>query len=222
MTWDAPFAEGKTVVTATTKQLADIIARRNGVEGGPTTAPCLLGVDSVAGARRSTLGARSKTVRKAGKIFRTGILPAAAYDAPVWGMSDAECLRIRRLAAVAMSPRAGGRSLAMVHVWHGVPTVDAEHAPVIHCANLVWRVMTRREEAEMRGASLANISAQWHAAAAAFNPIVARYKAAQRTDGTAPNSVARNAWGEIKRAARRLGAHPRQTRVGVRVTIRHP
>ncbi len=213
------FAEGKTAVTATSRQLTNLITRRNGISDETSAIPCLLGVDNVAGARRARLKTSSKRAarlkaalarkarlrriraivgRKAGRIFRSGVLPAAAYDAAIWGLTDAECIRIRRIAAVAMSPRAKGRSLSMVHVWHGLPTADAEHAPVITYAKMIWRAMTRREEASMRASSLADLNAMWNAASINFIPIVNRVAAARRADGTIPAPVARKAWGDIR------------------------
>ncbi len=136
--------------------------------------------------------------QRAGRIFRTGILPAATYDASVWGLSDAECLRIRRVAATAMSPRAKGRSLSMVHLWNGVPTSDAEHAPAIMYARMVWKAVTRRDEAIMRSSSLADIRARWEAAHQYFDPLVQTTIDARRPDGTVPNGVARRTWSQVR------------------------
>ncbi len=81
---------------------------------------------------------------KTGRIFRTGLLPAATYDAAMWGTTDAEILKLRRLAAVAMSPRAKGRSLTLTHLWHKLPTAEAELSPVIMYSKMRRKATTRR------------------------------------------------------------------------------
>ncbi len=211
-------APDKTAVTATTRRLANDIARRAGITKGATMAPCLLGVDSTAGGKRARLKAGSKkagrlraalarrarlsTIRKAvgrraNKIFRTGLLPAATYGAAVWGVADAEVAKLRRLAATTMSPRAPGRSLAMVTLWHGVPTADAEHAPVLAYANMVWRAMTRRDEAAMRQSSLADLRRTWEAAQAHFEPLVKAMQEERQDDGSVPPATARRVWAQV-------------------------
>ncbi len=211
-------APDKTAVTATTRRLANEIARRAGITKGASMVPCLLGVDSTAGARRARLKAGSKkagrlraalarrarlsTIRKAvgrraGKIFRTGLLPAATYGAAVWGLADAEVTRLRRLAATTMSPRAPGRSLAMVTLWHNIPTADAEHAPALAYANMVWRAMTRRNEAAMRQSSLADLRRTWTAAQAHFEPLVRIMQEERQDDGTIPAAAARRVWAQV-------------------------
>ncbi len=209
------FADAKTSITATTRRLASQVASRLGVEGGISSASCILGVDSTAGGRRSRLrvgskkGARLKAAMarrkrldnlrravgsRASKVFRTGILPAAAYDSPIWGVSDAEVARMRRLAAVALSPRGRGRSLAMLHLWHGLPTAAVEVAPVIHFSKMVWRATTRRTDAAARGASLADIRRMWDASRPRFEPLAQSILEARGADGTVPAAVARKAW----------------------------
>ncbi len=212
-------AADKTAVTATSRRLASALAKSIGVEADTRSTPCLLGVDNTAGAARRRLGGKSRKAtrlkaalvrkgrlkairavvgRKAGHVFRAGLLPAAAYDAPIWGVSDKEALALRRLAAVAMSPRARGRSLALVHLWHGLPTADAEHAPAVQYSKMVWRAVTRREEAAMRGSSLSDLSAMWHAARVNFEPLVEQIFEERLDDGTVPPAVARQIWAQVK------------------------
>ncbi len=205
------FAADKTAVTATSRRLASALARRIGVDASTNSVPCLLGVDNTAGAPRARLRGKSRKAsrlkaalarkgrlksiravvgRKAGRIFRAGLLPAAAYDAPIWGVADKEALALRRLAAVAMSPRARGRSLALVHLWHGLPTADTEHAPVLLYSKMAWRAVTRREEATMRGTSLSDLNSMWHAARTNFEPLVNRVLEERLDDGTLPPTIA--------------------------------
>ncbi len=212
-------AEDKTAVTATTRRLAADLANRLGLPGGVVGTPCLLGVDSTAGGKRARLGRTSKKAarlraalarrgriqrlrrdvgHRAIRVFRSGVLPAAAYDSPIWGLSDAECLRLRRLAAAAMSPRAKGRSLTRLHLWHGLPTADTENAPIIQYGKMVWRAITRREDAMARGASLADLRRMWEAASTSFAPLAQRMLEARGTDGAAPRRVARRIWAEVR------------------------
>ncbi len=213
------FAHDKTAVTATTRQLAGAITRRLGLEEGVVGTPCLLGVDSTAGNRRARLGRTSRRAgrlraalarrvrlqrlrrdvgRRATRVFRSGVLPAAAYDSPVWGLSDAECLRLRRLAAATMTPRAKGRSLTMVHLWHDMPTADAENAPVVHYGKMIWRAVTRREDAMARGSSLADLRRLWESASTAFAPLAQKMLDARGPDGAVPHRVARAVWAEVR------------------------
>ncbi len=211
-------APDKTAITATTRATAKEIARRVGASEAVTSTPCLLGVDNVAGARRARLGHKSKKAarlrgalarrlrlkhlhravgRKAARVFRAGLLPAASYDAAIWGMSQAEAVRLRRLAATTMSPRAPGRSLSMVTLWYGVPTADAEMAPVAHYSKMIWRAVVQRDEARMRGSSLADIRAWWEAARPHFEPLVKRACEARGDDGTIPHAVAKGLWRDV-------------------------
>ncbi len=213
------FAAEKTAITGTTREITDEIARRIGVAGDRGASACLLGVDCTAGAPRRRLARKSRRAERlraalarkvrlrklraivgqgAVRIFRAGVLPAATYDASIWGLSDAECLRVRRVAATAMSPRAKGRSLSMVHLWNGVPTADAENAPIIMYARMIWKAVTRRDEAIMRASSLADIRARWEAAQPAFGPLAQAMLEARRHDGTIPPAVARRTWSLVR------------------------
>ncbi len=139
------FAEGKTAVIASTRDIADAIARNVGIPADGASTRCLLGVDNAAGGTRSRLRRKSKKAtrlkaalarrsrllrlkrtvgRKANKVFRAGLQPAAAYDSPIWGLDEDEAVKLRRLAATAMSPKARGRSSDMVHIWYRTPTAD--------------------------------------------------------------------------------------------------
>ncbi len=213
------FAEDKTIVTASSRRLAADLARRIGIAGSVTSAPCLLGVDCTAGATRARLKGTSKKAARlraalarktklrrlhkvigsrANKIFRAGILPAATYDAPIWGISDAEVTKLRRLAAVAMSPKAPGRSLTRTHLWHGLPTADAENAPVLHYSKMIWKAITRREEAERRSTTVADIRRAWESARNGFEPLAEEVLAARGADGKIPRGVARRIWKQVR------------------------
>ncbi len=185
------FAVGKTAITATTRAVAATLARRLGVDGGVVGTPCLLGIDNTAGAPRGRLRTRSKkaarlkaamarkkrlrSLRKAvgsraSRVFRAGVQPAAAFDAAIWGLSDAEVLAVRRLAATAMSPQARGRSLTMTHLWHKMPTAAAEHASMIQYSRMVWKAIVDREDAARRGTSAADLRRMYYEASNSFPP----------------------------------------------------
>ncbi len=213
------FAEGKTSIVATTKAAAAAIARNIGVEDSAAQAQCLLGVDNAAGgtrrrlrrgsrkasrlraalARRRRLAALKGAIgsRKANKVFRAGLQPAAAYCSPIWGVDDDEVLQLRRLAAAAMTPKARGRSLEMTHLWYGTPTAAAEAAPVAQYARMVWIAVTKRDQARLRGAALTDIRRMWEAAHRQFGPLVERWAAARGENGEVPRRVARRLWGSV-------------------------
>ncbi len=213
------FAQGKTAIVATSRETAAAIARCIGMPAADARAQCLLGVDCTAGGARKIIARGSKKAarlraamarrnrlrrlratvgRKANKVFRVGMLPSAAYDSPIWGIDDLEALRLRRLAAAAMMPKARGRSLDMVHIWHGLPTADAEVAAVVQYARMVWAAIVDRRRAEERGASIKDIRRTWEAAAVQFEPVVGRYEAGRTQGGNVPRRTSRAAWESIR------------------------
>ncbi len=136
--------------------------------------------------------------RKANNILRAGILPSAAYDSPIWGVDEEEALKLRRLAATAMTPKARGRSLDMVHIWHGMPTADAEVAPIVQYSRMVWAAIVGRERAALRGASAADIRRMWDAASAHFGPTAKKWEDARTQSGIVPRKTARAIWGTVR------------------------
>ncbi len=211
-------APDKTAVTATTPRLASAVASAVGAKEAAASTSVLLGIDATAGGKRSRLRARTKKgerlraamARKlrlkslhraigsrAAKVFRTGLLPAVAYDAPIWGVSDAEATRLRRMASVALSPKGKGRSAAMVQLWHGMPTAEAEIAPVVQYSKMIWKATTARNDAAARGTSLADIRRIWDAARIRFEPLVQTISDARGSDGTVPARTARRVWGDV-------------------------
>ncbi len=215
------FAPGKTAVTATTRQLASTIARRIGVTGGVVGIATLLGVDNAAAAPRAALRAKSKRAKrlraalarkkrlqqvqrvvgsKAKKVFVAGIRPAATYGSQIWGLDDGEVGRLRRLAAAALRPQARGRSLRLTLLWHDVPTAAAENAPLTHFARMVWAATIRRQDAEERGSSIADIRRMWEEASSTFLPLVAEYrkKQEQLKGEDIPIAFTRKLWRQVR------------------------
>ncbi len=160
------FADGKAAVTATTRGLAALIARRLHIPGGTRTAATLLGIDNTAAAPRAALRTRSKKAARhkaamarkrrlrqvqkaigarARKIFVAGVQPSATYGAQIWGMDDGEIERLRRIAAAALRPQGRGRSLHVTMMWHDLPTAAAELAPLHQLARTTWSAITSRE-----------------------------------------------------------------------------
>ncbi len=217
---DCEFAPGKASIIASTQEAAAAIARSIGVPHEAARAQCLLGVDIAAGAARRVLRKRSSKKaarmraalarkgrlkrlqaavgRNANKIFRVGVLPAAAYDSPIWGVDEQEALKLRRLASAAMTPKARGRSLDMVHLWHQLPTADAEIAPIVQYSRMVWAAITSRENAAARGASLADLRRMWESASPGFGAAVKRWRDARSDSGTVPRRKAQAIWGSVR------------------------
>jgi hypothetical protein len=213
------FAEGKTAVLATSRAATAALARRIGVGGGVAQHACILGVDNAAGRERRGLRAGSRRAarlkkalarrtrlekldrvigRKALTIYRAGVELAAAHDSPIWGVSDAEAMRLRRLAAATMSPHARGRSLTMLHLWNGLPTATAELGPLLQFSRMVWKAVVAREDACMRNVSLADIRGLWESATATFLPIAEQVKDARVGLEAVPRGLARRAWRRVK------------------------
>ncbi len=98
------------------------------------------------------------------RIFATGLLPAAVFDAAVNGVSDQEALTLRRLAATACSPRARGRSLALVTLIHQLPTWRAEVEVILQYARQVWNASLLGADKPRAGAfGLTEIADKWRA-----------------------------------------------------------
>eukprot|EP00959_Pyramimonas_sp_CCMP1952_P388407 8138993-Pyramimonas_sp.AAC.1 len=95
--------------------------------------------------RRTRRLARQRGVvgRRATKVFCAGALPALQYGADVHGMSDAELLRVRRLAASTMKPSCGGRSLCILTRVEGDPAWYGSVAPLLHYHRELWLLRTR-------------------------------------------------------------------------------
>ncbi len=104
-------------------------------------------------------------IRRSKRIFTTGILAAATHDAAVNGLSDREAMALRRTAATACTPRARGRSLALVTLLNGVPTWRAEAEVVLQYARQVWAsALQGHHRADNGTMSLTEIADAWRAA----------------------------------------------------------
>ncbi len=213
------FAQGKTSIVSSARVVAAALTRKLEVTGGVSGSACLLGIDCTAGAPRGRIGAGSKKAERlkaalarrkrlgnlraaighrAVRVFRSGAQPAATFDAAVWGLADTEVRAIRKLAATTMSPKGRGRSMAMTHLWHRMPTAAAEHAPVLQMARMVWKAVTTRADAERRGSAITDLRRIHEAAAVYFQPIVEEYKAAMSDSYAVPAGTARRAWAKVR------------------------
>ncbi len=213
------FAEGKTAITASSREVAEAISKAVGMPQTASGPQCFLGVDNAAGAGRRAIKRGSKKADRlkkalrrrarlsqlatavggrAVKVFRSGLLPSAAYDAPVWGVDGDEALSLRRLAATAMAPRARGRSLTATHMWYGHPTAEAEVAPIVQYGKMVWKAVTASEEARRRGTSLVDLRQMWVGADAYIGPVVNALRKTREEEGKVSLKRAREAWGRVK------------------------
>ncbi len=220
-TLDCSFAEGKTAVTATTRNLAAAITRRLGIAGGVAKAATLLGVDNTAAAPRASLRCGSKKSRRlkaalarrkrlqqvqkvvgsrARKVFVAGVRPAATHGAQIWGLDDAEIGKLRRLAAAALRPQARGRSLGLTLLWHDLPTAAAEAAPLLQLSRMIWHAVVRRQDAISRGSSLADLRRWWAEASNYFAPLAEQMlsKAAELNGADLPTSFTRRLWKQVR------------------------
>ncbi len=216
-------AAGKTAVSATTRALAAAITRGVGLAGGVRATSTILGVDNTAAAPRIRLRMRSKRSarlkaamarkkrlkqiqravgHRARKIYTAGVQPQATYGAAIWGLDDGEVRRLRRLAAAALRPQGRCRSLRTTMLWHDLPTATAEIAPIVQLSRVVWNAIARRGDAEMRGATVADLRRWWEAAYRQVEPTVRkledRMKAAQERDEEVPIPFSRSLWKRIR------------------------
>ncbi len=213
------FAPGKTAVVATSRSTTAALARGLDIDGGVARHACMLGVDNTAGAKRRVMGPTSRKAkrlkralarrvrlakvakvigRRAITVYRAGVEPAAAFDSPVWGVSDSEALRLRRLAAASMTPHARGRSLTLLHLWHDLPTATAELGPMVQYSRMVWKAVAAREEAAMRGTTLANLRALWESTNDRFAPLAEEMRLAGIGAEGPPKKLARRTWNAVR------------------------
>ncbi len=179
-----------------------------------------LGMDTTAGKRRGCLKASSKrharlrsgllrgkrlaavarTVgRKALRIFTSGIGPGMNYGAEIWGVTDAEATRLRKVAAAAIRPNSKCRSLTIAHLVSGMPTAREEAKAALQYSKAIWRAATRREYAAARGVGLSDLRQQWEAAHADIARHVDDYIASSANNGgRASPKVARRAWAAVR------------------------
>ncbi len=212
-------AEGKAGVVASTRSTASRLKWACGVEGPISNAMEYLGVDYTAGRRRGVLRKGTKREKRAQRavlrrrrlaiiravigdkartVYTVGIAPASAYDAPIWGLTDREVLTQRRTAAVAMRPRARGRSLTITNLLHGAPSARLEVAPVLQYARAVWRAVVAREEAAARGCGLPDIGRWWEAAMSLYRDIAGTYAAVGVASKTDEKKEIAKAWRSIR------------------------
>ncbi len=214
-------AGAKTRVVASSASVSRGIAKRLDLPHAVRRSAPNLGVDATAGARRrvirvgqsmrkARLGkgtARGRKLAKiaralgtrAVKIFTAGVAPEANYGAEVWGVSDAEAVKLRKAAGKALRPWSRCRSLTAVHVFHGLPACKEELRTVLHYAKQVWRASTDRQSAAARGMSLPDLRRHWEAAHEAARPMVEAYRKAREDGaGKVANKSARRAWDEVR------------------------
>ncbi len=214
-------APAKSCIVASSGKVSRMLANKLGMKGAVRRCAPNLGVDATAGGRRKlvkTRGAKRRT-RLAGsrlrghklagiaktlgsraiKVYTTGIAPEANFGAEVWGISDSEALKLRRVAAMALKPRSRCRSLTTVHLVNRFPTARDEVRTVIHDAKQIWRAATDREAAAARGMSLPEIRRLWEAAHRGVKAAVDAYGDARiGSGGAAGNRAARKAWDSIR------------------------
>ncbi len=213
-------APQKAAVVSSDREVGRAVAAAIGRGGASADAAPNLGIDVTGGGARRRLGRASKrrarfrlgmdrgkklgalakvVGRKAVKIFTTGIAPSASYGSEVWGVSDAECLQLRRVAAQAMRPRSRIRSLSMVHLLQGMPTAASEIAVAVQYSRAVWGAVTRRDHALERGMGVSDIRQQWESAEEGIRPELVKYRAsAAQRGGRAAPAVARRAWAAVR------------------------
>ena len=117
----------------------------------------MFGVDFSVGRKRSLKGKPSRAarmnsaakrtrrlriLRKAGKklssVFRTGVLPVAAYGCESTGMDDPDLCRLRRMAGAATPPFAKQASTTLKLLIFKDPANHVNAAPICRWAKEIW------------------------------------------------------------------------------------
>ncbi len=213
-------AHGKSCIVSSSSKVARRIANHFGIEQAVKRCAPNLGIDATAGGKRNRIKADAKRTSrfrrgklrgkklhavakavgdKAVKIFTVGIAPEMNFGAEVWGVSDSEAIRLKRVAAMAMKPRSRCRSLTALHLFHGLPTIKEEIRTVVHYAKQVWRAMTAREKAADRDMGLPTIRQRWEEAYAGIEATVEAYIAADNGSGRGDTTQkAKKAWKEVR------------------------
>ncbi len=176
------FAHDKTAIVATCPHVANRLREQVGVQGNIFEAAPNLGIDAPAAKprrawnkkalRRSRLvkaDRRETRLRRLGnvlgckaiRIYKSGAEKAGTYGAEVWGLSESEVRRLRKLAAATLRPRGRGRSLTLTLLLAGAPTAAVEVAPMLQYHRMVWNGTVQRERSRIRGTSLGNVSSWW-------------------------------------------------------------
>ncbi len=181
----------KAAVVTSNAKLKKEVATKFGVLAGPIAeryrrrAAPNLGIDYAAGRRRAALASGGKRRRRTGNlqkkalrlgrirsllgkrapmVFAAGPMAEYEYGASVHGLTDSETLLLQRAAAMALSPRARGRSLARVLLLARMPTWRAEVAVILHYAKQVWEAVVRKPD-ELNGAlNLVELARVWRGA----------------------------------------------------------
>ncbi len=172
------FAQGKTAIVATCASTARQLKEAVGAQGRIFEAAPNLGIDAPAAKtrgswhksslRRSRLVQATQRERrlrklsaalgfKATRIYRIGAEKAGTYGAEIWGLTDVEIKKLRRLAAATVRPRGRGRSLTLALLLAGAPTAAAETLAVLQYHRVVWKGVTQREQSRLRGTPLGTI-----------------------------------------------------------------
>ena len=76
--------------------------------------------------------------QKAHKVFTSGFKPAATYGAAIYGLSNPQLLRLRKLAAKSMAPFTGWFSRTTKLALHGDPLAVASASALIGWGAEVW------------------------------------------------------------------------------------
>ncbi len=159
-------ARRKTRVVASDDGLAVAIRRGIRLEAGGEAAASApnLGIDFAVGRCRGRHGKKStradrlrKGLARRNKLRRlasaignralgvgtTGVVAAMVYGSEVNGLSDAEWLKVDRVAAAGLKPAARGRSLNMLMALHRAPTWRAGVGPILQFVRAVWRATSK-------------------------------------------------------------------------------
>ncbi len=232
------FAPGKTAVVATCAGTARRLKEVVGAQGRIFEAAPNLGVDAPAAKPRSAWSKsslrksrlvqatqREMRLKKLGavvgsratRIYRAGAEKAASYGAEIWGLTDAEIRKLRRLAAATVKPRGRGRSLTLALLLAGAPTAAAEFLAVTQYHRVIWKGVTQREQSRLRGTSLGVVGAWFQEAQQYADELVATagYADGQGEAGTRPGGRgAAAAWRKVRGPI--AAAHLSLARIGWR------
>ena len=155
----------KSVVTASTKRLANLVATSLGRAGQPVASVAQaedLGVPTASGARRAVGAFRKRLQRgirrsirvrqlarknpKASKLYVTGVRPQQSYGAPIHGVAPRQLHAMRRAAALCASPAGAQPCITTMLAWRLGPRRDPAAAVPLEQVSMWMRLWARSSE----------------------------------------------------------------------------
>ena len=100
---------------------------------------------------------------KIAPVYQGGITPAVAFDAPVWGVSNAEAKALRSWAVAALPPHNKQASVSLKLSVMGDKSAIYCLAPILQWQRMLWLTCGGAQEAQLGGATFRGMREWWSA-----------------------------------------------------------